>query len=74
MKAKSERLSGSRSADDLELSNHINQANFAIEGVPEGEQYIYLEHGRQARNHIHIFDRHYRRAQDIHVLGISPDL
>jgi YidC/Oxa1 family membrane protein insertase len=32
-------------ADDLELSNRINKANFAIEGIPEGEQYIYLEHG-----------------------------
>lgn len=31
--------------DDLELSNHINKANFAIEGVAEGEQHITLGPG-----------------------------
>ena len=33
--------------DDLELSNHINRANFAIEGVAEGEQHITLGPGER---------------------------
>ncbi|HJQ71022.1 MAG TPA: membrane protein insertase YidC [Blastocatellia bacterium] len=33
--------------DDLELTNHVNRANFAIEGVAEGEQHITLQPGER---------------------------